>query len=304
MRSLYDTDGAWYKGNLHAHTTRSDGRLPAEQVVDFYRGAGYDFIALTDHWRQSEPLEEPGFLQLAGCEFDTGDMADLVRQPVFHIVGVGMERAVALPKAHDHPPQTLIDAIREAGGLAILAHPAWSLTDPALVPPLSGLSAAEVFNTFSGLPHSNARPESSLYFDIWALQGFLLPCTAADDCHWYEGEQGRSFMMVNAPALTAPAIRAAIAAGNFYASQGPRFEEICYNGETVEVSCSGVQTAIFYSNTLYSADRLTLAEAGGTVTTARYAVKPTDRYVRVELIDARGRHAWSAPFAVEKTPGR
>ena len=37
------------KGNLHTHTTFSDGRLPAEQVVARYRELGYDFLALTDH---------------------------------------------------------------------------------------------------------------------------------------------------------------------------------------------------------------------------------------------------------------
>ena len=31
------------KGNLHAHTTFSDGRLPVEDVVAQYRDLGYDF---------------------------------------------------------------------------------------------------------------------------------------------------------------------------------------------------------------------------------------------------------------------
>lgn len=299
MRTVFDTNGHWYQGNLHMHTTRSDGRLTPEEAIRVYRGAGYDFIALTDHWKQSEPLEEAGFLQLSGCEFDTGDQNDLLRHPVFHIVGVGMERPVTLACAHDYPPQVLIDAIRKAGGVAILAHPAWSLTDPALVLPLTGFSAAEIFNTFSGLPWSNARPESSLYFDLWANRGLFMPCTAADDSHRYGGEQTRSFMLVNAPSLSAEAIRAAVRAGNFYASQGPRFQNIVYNEETVEVTCSAVKYVVFYSNTLYCADRVTAAEDDGEVTVARYAVKSSDRYVRVELIDADGRHAWSSPF----TPG-
>ncbi|MFT8887461.1 MAG: CehA/McbA family metallohydrolase [Ethanoligenens sp.] len=299
MQSLYDMSGQWYKGNLHMHTTQSDGALSPEEAIDLYRRAGYDFLALTDHWKQSEPVETPGFLQLTGCEFDTGDMNDLQAHPIYHIVGIGMERAVALRRAHDYPPQVLLDAIRETGGVAILAHPAWSLTDPSSVLPFTGLAAAEIFNTFSGVPYSNAHAESSLYFDLWAKDGLLLPCTAADDCHWYKGEQTCSYMMVNAPALTASAIRAAIAAGNFYASQGPRFTDIRYDGETVEVFCSHVQTVVFYSDTVYCNDRLTTADSEP-VTSARYAIKPSDRYVRVELIDADGRRAWSKPFAVKK----
>ena len=37
------------KGNLHAHSTCSDGRLTPREVVEAYAGLGYDFIALTDH---------------------------------------------------------------------------------------------------------------------------------------------------------------------------------------------------------------------------------------------------------------
>jgi len=37
------------KGNLHAHTTFSDGRRPVAEVVEWYREQGYDFLAITDH---------------------------------------------------------------------------------------------------------------------------------------------------------------------------------------------------------------------------------------------------------------
>ncbi len=40
------------KGCLHVHTWRSiDGYLPAQLVVNAYEEAGYDFIAITDHFR-------------------------------------------------------------------------------------------------------------------------------------------------------------------------------------------------------------------------------------------------------------
>ncbi len=37
------------KGNLHAHTTFSDGRRPIDQVIQRYRELEYDFLAITDH---------------------------------------------------------------------------------------------------------------------------------------------------------------------------------------------------------------------------------------------------------------
>jgi hypothetical protein len=290
---LFDNSGTWYKGNLHTHTLRSDGLLSPEAVVEVYRNAGYDFIALTDHWVQSENQEvENGFLILGGCEWNTGnDMA-----PVFHIVGIGMEKQVDLKNTAALGPQEIIDAITAAGGLAILAHPAWSLDDPEECLQLKGLSGAEIYNSVSFVPWNGRRADSSLYFDLWANKGKRMPCFAADDSHFYEGEQTRSFLMVNAPELTADAIKTAIATGNFYASQGPLFDSVRIEGNRVEVKCSEVQTVVFYSNTVWCEDRVT----SGTVTSASYRIKPTDKYVRVELIDKDGRMAWSSPFWVNR----
>ena len=39
------------KINLHLHTTDSDGRKTPEEAAAIYRAAGYDVIAVTDHWR-------------------------------------------------------------------------------------------------------------------------------------------------------------------------------------------------------------------------------------------------------------
>jgi predicted metal-dependent phosphoesterase TrpH len=40
---------AYLKGNLHAHTTFSDGVLPPHRLVAEYEALGYDFLAITDH---------------------------------------------------------------------------------------------------------------------------------------------------------------------------------------------------------------------------------------------------------------
>jgi hypothetical protein len=49
-----DAGHAWYRGNLHAHTLWSDGDEFPESVVERYRRAGYQFLALTDHDRLQE----------------------------------------------------------------------------------------------------------------------------------------------------------------------------------------------------------------------------------------------------------
>lgn len=45
------------RGNLHAHTTFSDGVRSAADVVAEYEGLGYDFLAITDH----EDLVDAGY---------------------------------------------------------------------------------------------------------------------------------------------------------------------------------------------------------------------------------------------------
>jgi len=40
---------ALLRGNLHAHTTFSDGVLPPESLIAEYEALGYDFLAITDH---------------------------------------------------------------------------------------------------------------------------------------------------------------------------------------------------------------------------------------------------------------
>lgn len=39
----------WYRGNLHTHTLWSDGDGFPESVAGWYRGEGYQFLALSDH---------------------------------------------------------------------------------------------------------------------------------------------------------------------------------------------------------------------------------------------------------------
>ena len=42
--------GRFLRGNLHTHSTASDGELAPGEVCRRYREAGYDFICLSDHF--------------------------------------------------------------------------------------------------------------------------------------------------------------------------------------------------------------------------------------------------------------
>ena len=41
--------GRWLSGNLHAHTTASDGERSQQAVIDDYAGRGHGFLMISDH---------------------------------------------------------------------------------------------------------------------------------------------------------------------------------------------------------------------------------------------------------------
>ena len=321
MRIL-ENRGNWYKGNMHMHTTVSDGVLEPVEAINVYREAGYDFIAISDHRKVGHPWQDDHFLILPGVEWDTGNAMSV---PVYHILGIGMDKETAdfyhgapyegaalgstksgvwtgrkgRPTRYHPHPQAIIDAIRAAGGIAILAHPAWSVMSPEEIYDLHGLSGAEIFNSVSGYPFNPGRDDASYYWDIWAKRGKLVRCVAGDDSHHYQGEHLKAFTMVNAPALTRDAIMDALRKVHFHAGCGPRFHNVEFDRETgvVYVECSiDVQEVVFKSNTPWPDKGYQKISGSGR---ASYRIMYEDRYVRIELIDDRGRKAWCSPFTVK-----
>ena len=68
--------GRFFKGNLHTHSTQSDGQLPPQEVCRRYREAGYDFICLSDHFlpaydfpvSDTRPYRTDSFTTILGAE--------------------------------------------------------------------------------------------------------------------------------------------------------------------------------------------------------------------------------------------
>ncbi len=297
MKQIYQELGGWYKGNLHTHTTLSDGNQPPEVVCEMYAKAGYDFLALTDHRKPGECGMYGNMRLLPGVEWDTGDND---RKPVYHILGIGMTRATDPAIAESYSlgislsPQQIIDAINAAGGIAILAHPHWSVMDPNEMFGLHGLAGAEIYNTISGLPWNGRRADASLYFDLWASRGLYVPAFAADDAHWYGGDQTKSYILVNAASSSMEDLMQAIRMGNFYASQGPRFRSLTLrDDDTIEAVVSeDVEDVVFVSNMAWSGHRVQKVRDGRVL----YRREPGERYIRVELIAGNGLMAFSSPI--------
>ena len=249
---LFSDSLLFYKANFHCHTTQSDGMLDPDAAVGFYRNAGYDILSITDHRKVTEiNCSQP--LLIPGIELDYVLPGQWV-----HILGLGMNKEIGARWDRSGSPQDGIDLIRNLGGIAVLAHPAWSLNTPAFIGSLSGLSGLEIWNSVSTLPLNGERADSSSLLDVtWASGGELLPVFANDDSHAYRDEAGVAATMVQAEELTAASVMEALRAGRFYATTGPRIRQIeILDSREIIVRCSPAESVIFYSDSPWADGRV------------------------------------------------
>ncbi len=288
---LIDATQKYYKGNMHVHTTVSDGKESYARCLAIYKELGYDFLAVTDHWRMNEESRHDGMLVMRGAEYDF----DIPNQAL-HIVGVVPDGADPRIIRSDSPNDA-IARINRMGGAAILAHPAWSMNTLEVLMKLGDVCGAEVFNAVSGFPWGNDRAYSGTQLDISANHGRLFGFMAADDTHFYTGEPGSGFTMVRAAALTSEDILDALRHGEYYASQGPeiKFAEYDERAGVYRVECTPVSRIAFYSNMPWTRGRCLNGE---NLTGGAYNVnlEQGETFVRCEVIDEMGRRAWISPI--------
>lgn len=292
---LFDPGKPFFKGNLHTHTNNTDGRKAPEEVLDLYQAQGYDFIALTDHWKRTvdDPYMKGNMLVMTGIELDY-----TLPGQVIHIVGVGVDESILTTATRNGGAQSGIDAIRKAGGRAILAHPAWSLNTPEIIGAMKKLTATEIYNSVSCFPWNGDRADSTCILDVTAAQGHLLNTVAADDSHFYTGENCTSYIMLQTDELTQENVLKALDEGAFYATRGPRFEQIEVTEDEIHVRCSKVKYVIFHSNLPWVGGR-TVAGDGLTEATFKINRSRGESFIRVILIDEEGRRAWANPIEIK-----
>ena len=144
-------------------------------------------------------------------------------------------------------------------------------------------------------PYNAPRGNAESLLDVAAANGKLYRLAAADDAHFYQGEQCVSYIMVQAEALTVPAILGALRQGRFYASQGPRFKNIEVSGREIFVETSPVSRITFISNAFWIDSR---SAQGENLTQRRYTARRDEAYVRIQITDRDGKKAWSNPIAL------
>jgi hypothetical protein len=284
-------EGRWFRGNLHAHTTSSDGKLSPEEVVDLYRDAGYEFIAVTDHDKITDvaTLGDAQFAVLRGEEVCAPHAQEGLS---YHILALGIERE--LSQEERASAAQALQAIAERGGIAFACHPYWSAHTIEDLLPLEGISGIEVFNMTCQL--EIGRGFSEVHWDEGLAHGQRWAGVAADDFHG-RGDCCGGWVVVRASKLAEKEILDSLRRGSFYSSRGPRILDLDVKGRTVTVETSSVASIYFVCDD--SLGHAVHAQPGRVVSYARWDVNRKARYTRIVCSDWLGKQAWSNPIFFE-----
>jgi len=292
--------GRFWRGNLHTHTTASDGHLAPLEVCEFYRSAGYDFLAITDH-----ALERFGYPLTDVSAHDTADFVTLRSAELhagridsghfWHLLGIGLPAAFDRPGDNETGPELAARALA-AGSFVAAAHPAWYGATEGEIRSLGPIHAIEAWNATAA--DLNDRPDSWYVLDQLLSRGGRYTAIATDDAH-FSGERNdalQAWVWVKAEALTGPGLLAALKTGRFYSSTGPEFRSIeidtarcmtirCTPVDRVFVTGRGHQVASIQGDGL-TEGMVDLAGLEGP-------------YCRVTVRDRDGGRAWSNPIRLE-----
>jgi hypothetical protein len=304
--------GRFYRGNLHTHSTNSDGGMTPEAVTAAYRRQGYDFVAITDHFLKTydypitdtTPFRADDFTTLIGAELHAPALANGL---IWHLVACGLPLDFGPVQDGETGPMLAARAV-EAGAFVGLAHPAWYGASVADLQSIPVAHAVEVYNEVCG--SLSDRPDSWYHADALLSAGRRVTAFGADDAHFRailskpandllddDTPAGfKAWVWVRAERLDPALLVEALKAGQYYTSQGPQIHDISLDdpAETLSVVCSPA-TSIFVTG-LPDISGLT-ARHGAHLTDATFPLKAyRGSYCRVTIVDRAGKRAWSNPI--------
>ena len=299
MLGAFAADGRFWKGNLHGHSTASDGNLTPAAACAAYKAAAYDFTCVTDHFRKNygypitdtAPFRDSTFTTIIGAELHAPATS---RGVEWHVLAVGLPLDFAPPAQGETGP-ALARRARDAGAFVAIPHPHWYQLQPEDGAALDAAQAVEVLNYTSAV-HTD-RGDGLVFYDTMLSRGHRLGAIAVDDSHWKNGDAFGAWVMVKAPELSPEALLGALHAGHYYASEGPEIHDIRRNGDMLDIHCTPARAIMLVGPVSQSA-----RDHGTNLTRASL---PLDRFeggwCRAVVVDAAGRRAWSNPLWLDRS---
>lgn len=298
------------RGNLHTHTSMSDGDSEPRDVVRWYRDNGYAFVALTDHNQRIDPAmvqdleSQSNFAVIPGEEITMSAEG----RPV-HVNALCTRRRIG---GGNFPTKGealswAIGRVREEGGVALINHPNfdWALSAGDIL----GAPAAELLEIHSGHPYVHTegdatRPSHEALWDTVltarGLAGGGIVGVAVDDLHQLMADSnappagpGRGFIEVFSREVSRAAICSALAAGRLYASSGAQLRRIAVADDAFSVWPVAAGAVVEFVG---RGGRM-LERQQPLAGRATYRLRGGERYVRARITRPDGKRAWTAAYA-------
>ena len=295
--SAFTASGRWFRGNLHAHSDRSDGIASPETVISEYRAAGYDFLVLTDHFEarwgwavtDTSAARDGSFTTLLGAELSSADWDD---EDVFWINAIGLPADFPAPvPVESHA--AIIQRAAEAGAYNVLLHPGLTNFLDFDRLPADQLHAVETYNVNAAHTWPD-QAEGRYAVDALLARGHRLHVTAGDDAHWHDPrDRFGAWVEVRAERLEPEDLLAALHAGAHYATQGPRIDDVEVHGDRVRVTCSAARAVALTGIHGWRSDVVIGAPVVREATLDLARLRSP--YWRLTVTDEDSRRAWTNP---------
>ena len=288
--SSYIEGGRWFKGNLHTHTTLSDGSCPPEEVIADYDSRGYDFLSISDHDRFVKPEDYQSSTKMTlipGVEVTANGP---------HILHVGTKERIE----PDSDRQPVIEKINAQGAMAILNHPNW-LEDfnhfpQELMEALEGYVGIEIYNGVI-----ERERGASLAIDKWDMllsHGRRVWGFANDDSHKPDDVE-KAWIVVKTNDNSLEGILEAIRSGSFYSSTGVEIRDFRVDGDTIFVSTANCQRICFITRHRWIRSTVDAPQASFSISEFKNIESDEVVYVRAECYGSGGAIAWTQPIFIE-----
>jgi len=288
--------GRFYRGNLHGHSTNSDGAWRPAEYCRQYRQNGYDFVALTDHCTESHGFDisdtreyrDDDFTTLIGAELHPGQIES---GSPWHLLAVGIPLDFETRREGDTGASVARRAMA-AGAFLAATHPNWYAFSVADFETLDAAHAVECYN--GAADSASDRGYSWHYIDLLLHRGHRVAAIAVDDVH-ASGEYSdfmRGWVYVKAEALTPEALLRALKAGHYYSSTGAQLHNVELRGRAkLVVECSPARQILVTGE---GAGALRISGEG--LRGAEFDLSEVEsRWLRVTVRDEAGGRAWTNP---------
>lgn len=240
-------------------------------------------------------FRDSSFTTLLGAEVHFGAMSN---GELWHILAVGLPLGFEprhapgfLPVEGQETGAELAKRCREAGAFVAIAHPQWSGLTMDDARTIDAAHAVEVYN--HGCAIGCDRADGWHTADLLLNEGRQLFAVATDDAHFTEPDHFGGWVMVNAEANEPEALLHSLKAGAFYSTQGPQIVDIEIGDSVAHIRCSAASAVIIQGHGSAAVAVHGHSMTRADVPLARFFRSP---WLRVTVVDAAGRRAWSNPI--------